>query len=68
MTQKTTDPLSFAFDVYKGEVVVAFNRPVQWMALTPAIAREIAKNLNRAADEADAPQPSNQEPKRALKP
>jgi hypothetical protein len=37
----------------KGQVVVAFGTPTEWIAMPPEIARDLAQALNKHADKAE---------------
>jgi hypothetical protein len=44
------EPISVTVDVHAGEVMMIFNRPIQWAAFQAAAAREVARTLIEAAD------------------
>lgn len=44
--------LQLGVTVKQGTVIVAFGKPVAWLGLTPAIARDLAATLIERADEA----------------
>lgn len=44
--------LQMGVAVDQGTVILAFGKPIAWLGLTPAIARDLAQTLIHRADEA----------------
>lgn len=59
MTEKSK-PFEIRFMPHKGEVVLSFPESYQWIALPPKLAREVAANLIKMADDIEAFEPAKQ--------
>ena len=48
-------PNSFGLYIKDGEVRIGFSRPMGWIGISAAVAREMAEELLKLADEVDKP-------------
>ena len=48
-------PFTIKVFIHKGDVMVVFNQPYEFLHFSPALAREVANHLIAKADEIDPP-------------